>query len=84
MAGNLFRYCPGMPGNAIRDCILGESAQELAAFMARAHAKFTGEVGVSLATSGPSAIHDAEPRPALACLKCPRMSDSKPPTVVAR
>jgi pyruvate dehydrogenase (quinone) len=30
---------------------------ELAAFMACAHAKFTGEVGVCLATSGPGAIH---------------------------
>jgi pyruvate dehydrogenase (quinone) len=31
--------------------------EELAAFMAWAHAKFTGEVGVCLATSGPGAIH---------------------------
>src|SRR5437660_2765485 len=31
--------------------------EELAAFMASAHAKFTGEVGVCLATSGPAAIH---------------------------
>lgn len=31
--------------------------EELAAFMATAHAKFTGEVGVCLATSGPGAIH---------------------------
>ena len=31
--------------------------EELAAFMACAHAKFTGEVGVCLATSGPGAIH---------------------------
>jgi len=31
--------------------------EELAAFMASAHAKFTGEVGVCLATSGPGAIH---------------------------
>ena len=31
--------------------------EELAAFMAGAHAKFTGEVGVCLATSGPGAIH---------------------------
>jgi pyruvate dehydrogenase (quinone) len=31
--------------------------EEGAAFMAGAHAKFTGEVGVCLATSGPGAIH---------------------------
>src|SRR5487761_800722 len=31
--------------------------EELAAFMACAHAKFTGEVGVCRATSGPGAIH---------------------------
>ena len=31
--------------------------EEMAAFMACAHAKFTGEVGVCMATSGPDAIH---------------------------
>ncbi len=31
--------------------------EELAAFMASAHAKFTGTVGVCMATSGPGAIH---------------------------
>jgi pyruvate dehydrogenase (quinone) len=31
--------------------------EELSAFMATAHSKFTGEVGVCLATSGPGAIH---------------------------
>ncbi len=31
--------------------------EENAAFMACAHAKFTGEVGVCMATSGPGAIH---------------------------
>src|ERR1051325_3516646 len=31
--------------------------EEMAAFMACAHAKFTGEGGVCLATSGPGAIH---------------------------
>ena len=31
--------------------------EEMAAFMACAHAKFTGEVGICLATSGPGAIH---------------------------
>src|SRR5438477_4627693 len=31
--------------------------EEMAAFMACGHAKFTGEVGVCIATSGPGAIH---------------------------
>src|SRR5437660_3330352 len=31
--------------------------EEMAAFMACAHAKFTGQVGVCAATSGPGAIH---------------------------
>jgi len=31
--------------------------EEMAAFMACAHAKYTGEIGVCLATSGPGAIH---------------------------
>ncbi|MBD5633309.1 MAG: thiamine pyrophosphate-requiring protein [Candidatus Eremiobacteraeota bacterium] len=31
--------------------------EEMAAFMATGHAKYTGEVGVCLATSGPGAIH---------------------------
>ncbi len=31
--------------------------EEMAAFMACAHAKFTGDVGLCLATSGPGAIH---------------------------
>lgn len=31
--------------------------EEMSAFMAGGHAKFTGEVGVCLATSGPGAIH---------------------------
>src|SRR3954449_4008832 len=31
--------------------------EETAAFMACAHAKFTGEIGVCMATSGPGAIH---------------------------
>ncbi len=59
----------GFPGDGING-ILGalEHAQdrvrfvqsrheEMAAFMACAHAKFTGQVGVCLATSGPGAIH---------------------------
>src|SRR5438552_18217852 len=48
--------------------------EEMAAFMACGHAKFTGEVGVCIATSGPGAIHllnglyDAKPdhQPAVA------------------
>ena len=31
--------------------------EEMAAFMASGHAKFTGELGVCMATSGPGAIH---------------------------
>ena len=31
--------------------------EEMAAFMASAHAKYTGELGVCMATSGPGAIH---------------------------
>src|SRR3954452_17424875 len=31
--------------------------EEMAAFMAWAHAKFTGEIGVCMATSGPGAVH---------------------------
>ena len=31
--------------------------EEMAAFMACAHAKFTGDIGVCIATSGPGAIH---------------------------
>src|SRR5512144_1281709 len=31
--------------------------EEMAAFMACAHAKFAGELGVCIATSGPGAIH---------------------------
>ncbi|MGH8220395.1 MAG: thiamine pyrophosphate-requiring protein [Steroidobacteraceae bacterium] len=59
----------GYPGDGING-ILGALArakagceliqvrhEEMAAFMACAHAKFTGELGVCLATSGPGAIH---------------------------
>ena len=59
----------GYPGDGIND-IMGAFGranhglefvqvrhEEMAAFMACAHAKFTGEVGVCLATSGPGAIH---------------------------
>ncbi|WP_230533881.1 thiamine pyrophosphate-requiring protein [Microvirga roseola] len=59
----------GYPGDGINGLIgaldrAGEKLEfvqvrheEMAAFMACAHAKFTGEVGVCLATSGPGAIH---------------------------
>lgn len=57
----------GFPGDGINGFLgaLGRSDikfvqarhEEEAAFMACAHAKFTGEVGVCLATSGPGAIH---------------------------
>ncbi|TFZ02261.1 thiamine pyrophosphate-requiring protein [Ramlibacter henchirensis] len=59
----------GYPGDGINGLIgafgrMGDRMQfvqarheELAAFEACAHAKFTGEVGVCLATSGPGAIH---------------------------
>ena len=59
----------GYPGDGINGVMgaLGRHVDELtfiqvrheetAAFMACAHAKFTGEVGVCLATSGPGAIH---------------------------
>jgi pyruvate dehydrogenase (quinone) len=51
----------GIMGALERHCDLIEFVQsrheELAAFMACAHAKFTGQVGVCLATSGPGAIH---------------------------
>jgi pyruvate dehydrogenase (quinone) len=38
-------------------CLIQVRHEEMAAFMACAHAKFTGDVGVCLATSGPGAIH---------------------------
>src|SRR5579872_357197 len=59
----------GYPGDGINGIMgafdrIGDKLQfiqarheEMAAFMACAHAKFTGEVGVCLATSGPGAIH---------------------------
>ena len=59
----------GYPGDGINGILGGfhehgeriafvQSAhEELSAFMACAHAKFTGDVGVCLATSGPGAIH---------------------------
>ncbi len=59
----------GYPGDGVGglDVALEKSAdimdyvqvrhEEMAAFMASAHAKFTGEVGLCYATSGPGAIH---------------------------
>ncbi|MCD0504435.1 thiamine pyrophosphate-requiring protein [Bordetella petrii] len=59
----------GYPGDGINGLIgaFGRTAEplefiqarheETAAFMACAHAKFTGQVGVCMATSGPGAIH---------------------------
>jgi pyruvate dehydrogenase (quinone) len=59
----------GFPGDGINGIIgaIGRAGknidyvqvrhEEMAAFMACAHSKFTGEVGVCLATSGPGAVH---------------------------
>lgn len=59
----------GFPGDGINGLMgaLGRASdrfnytrvrhEEMAAFMACAHAKFTGELGVCFATSGPGAIH---------------------------
>ncbi len=59
----------GFPGDGINGIIgaIGRAGdkidyvqvrhEEMSAFMACAHSKFTGEVGVCLATSGPGAIH---------------------------
>ncbi len=58
-----------LPGDGINGILAGQRKngdkprfiqarhEELAAFMASAHAKFTGTVGVCMATSGPGAIH---------------------------
>src|SRR5688572_2789675 len=63
------RHIYGYPGDGIngllgaldragdRFTFVQSRHEELSAFMACAHAKFTGEVGVCLATSGPGAIH---------------------------
>src|SRR4051794_34824300 len=60
----------GYPGDGINGLLGGLSRfgtdkiqfiqvrhEEMAAFMASAHAKFTGELGVCMATSGPGASH---------------------------
>ncbi|MBE2316079.1 thiamine pyrophosphate-requiring protein [Solirubrobacter sp. CPCC 204708] len=65
--GHGVRLVYGYPGDGING-ILGAfhdaelefvqaAHEELSAFMATAHAKFSGDVGVCLATSGPGAIH---------------------------
>src|SRR5919206_162409 len=69
LADNGVRRIYGYPGDGI-NAIVGALErhkdkidfvqvrhEEMAAFMACAHAKWTGEVGVCLATSGPGAIH---------------------------
>jgi pyruvate dehydrogenase (quinone) len=43
--------------NGQRPTFIQVRHEEMAAFMACAHAKFTGELGVCMATSGPGAIH---------------------------
>jgi pyruvate dehydrogenase (quinone) len=68
LAENGVRRVYGYPGDGINAIIGALDRQneiefvqtrheEMAAFMACAHAKWTGEVGVCLATSGPGAIH---------------------------
>src|SRR4051812_19407512 len=47
----------GLRKNENRPRFIQARHEELAAFMACAHAKFTGTVGVCIATSGPGAIH---------------------------
>jgi pyruvate dehydrogenase (quinone) len=47
----------GRSSNGKRPEFIQTRHEEMAAFMACAHAKFTGEVGVCVATSGPGAIH---------------------------
>src|SRR4051812_23378996 len=68
LTANGVRRIYGYPGDGI-NAIVGALArqeaiefvqvrhEEAAALMACAHAKWTGEVGVCLATSGPGAIH---------------------------
>src|SRR3989442_15210682 len=68
LAENGVRRVYGYPGDGINAIVGAFERQdaidfvqvrheEMAAFMACAHAKWTGEVGVCLATSGPGAIH---------------------------
>ena len=66
--GHGIRRVYGYPGDGINGLLgafheveevefIQAAHEELAAFMACAHAKFSGDVGVCLATSGPGAIH---------------------------
>ena len=66
--GHGVRRVYGYPGDGINGLLgafhevedvefIQAAHEELAAFMACAHAKFSGDVGVCLATSGPGAIH---------------------------
>jgi thiamine pyrophosphate-dependent acetolactate synthase large subunit-like protein len=63
--GRLFGY-PGDGGNGVLGALQRANGEiefiqvrheEMAAFMASAHAKFTGELGVCLSTGGPGAAH---------------------------
>src|SRR5215831_11775270 len=49
----------GYPGDGINGVFgaLNRGHEEMAAFMASAYAKFSGELGVCIATSGPGASH---------------------------
>jgi pyruvate dehydrogenase (quinone) len=47
----------GLRRNGDKPRFIQARHEELAAFMASAHAKFTGTIGVCMATSGPGAIH---------------------------
>ncbi len=47
----------GLRKNGDKPRFIQARHEELAAFMACAHAKFTGTVGVCMATSGPGAMH---------------------------
>ncbi|MGZ4254713.1 MAG: thiamine pyrophosphate-binding protein, partial [Solirubrobacteraceae bacterium] len=47
----------GRSSNGKRPEFIQTRHEEMAAFMACAHAKFTGQLGVCMATSGPGAIH---------------------------
>src|ERR1051325_8610373 len=48
---------PGSEGPERKIEFIQARHEEMAAFMASAHAKFTGELGVCIATSGPGATH---------------------------
>jgi pyruvate dehydrogenase (quinone) len=55
--GALGRTSNGSDPTSSRPEFIQVRHEEMAAFMACAHAKFTGELGVCLATSGPGAVH---------------------------